>query len=60
MELEEKAEHNMLDVGCGTKPRGDVNVDFFGGGINFQVGDQVKGDRMPREKIKNFVVADAL
>lgn len=49
----------VLDVGCGTKPKGDVNIDFFGGGLNPQTGDQVQGEFMSREKIENFVIADA-
>lgn len=49
----------MLDVGCGTKPRGDVNVDFFGGDINLQVGNQIQGDHMFAQKIRSFVMADA-
>lgn len=49
----------MLDVGCGTKPKGDVNVDFFRGGLNPQTGDQIQGEFMSPQKIKNFIVADA-
>ena len=50
----------MLDVGCGTKPKGDVNVDFFHGGLNPQTGDQIQGLLMSPKRIKNFVVADAM
>ena len=50
----------LLDVGCGTKPKGDVNVDFFRGGLNPQTGDQIEGEFMSPSKIKNFVVADAM
>lgn len=49
----------MLDVGCGTKPKGDVNVDVFRGGLNPQTGDQIQGELMSPQKIKNFMVADA-
>jgi hypothetical protein len=48
-----------LDVGCGTKPKGDVNVDFFGKGFNPQTGDQVQGNFMAPKRIRNFVMADA-
>lgn len=48
-----------LDVGCGSKPRGDVNVDFFSGGWNPQEGDQQKGKYLNPKSIKNFRVADA-
>jgi hypothetical protein len=50
----------MLDVGCGTKPKGDVNVDFFSGGFNPQTGDQIKGEFMSPQEIPNFVRADAI
>jgi len=43
-----------LDVGCGSKPSGDVNVDFFRGGWNFQEA-QLLNPRL----VSNFVVADA-
>jgi hypothetical protein len=48
-----------LDVGCGTKPKGDVNVDFFRQGYNPQTGDQVGGTCMAPKAIPNFVIADA-
>jgi SAM-dependent methyltransferase len=48
-----------LDVGCGPFPRGDVNVDLFKGGWNYQSGDQVRGRYMDPSKIPNFIVADA-
>ena len=44
-----------LDVGCGSKPTGDVNVDFFGGGWNSQ-----EGKFMSPRLISNFLVADAM
>ena len=50
----------MLDVGCGTKPKGDVNIDFFRRGFNPQTGDQIQGEFMSPQKIKNFIVSDAM
>ena len=50
----------FLDVGCGSNPSGDVNVDFFRkGGYNPQEGDQRKGEYFYPWKIPNFVAADA-
>ena len=49
----------MLDIGCGSKPTGDVNVDSFKQGWNPQEGDQKKGVFVDPKKIPNFVVADA-
>jgi SAM-dependent methyltransferase len=49
----------MLDVGCGIRPKGDVNIDFFRGGLNPQIGDQIQGEFMSPQKIKNFIIADA-
>lgn len=49
----------ILDVGCGIRPRGTVNVDFFARGNNVQIGDQVKGEFMDPHRIPNFVLADA-
>ena len=60
MKPEEDVKFNMLDVGCGTQPKGDVNVDFFGDGFNPQTGDQIKGFFMTSRNIKNFVMADAV
>lgn len=37
----------MLDVGCGTKPKGGINIDFFRGGLNPPTGDQIQGEYMP-------------
>jgi hypothetical protein len=54
------SEFNMLDVGFGTLPRGDVNVDFFRSGFNPQTGDQIKGGFVSPKKVKNFVVADVM
>lgn len=48
-----------LDVGCGTEPKGDVNVDFFKRGFNPQTGDQIHGEFMSPLKIQNFILADA-
>ena len=55
----EVAEYPLLDVGCGTKPKGTVNVDFFRSGQNTQIGDQTQGENMDPRIIPNFVVADA-
>jgi ubiquinone/menaquinone biosynthesis C-methylase UbiE len=49
----------ILDVGCGSKPTGDVNVDFFKGGWNPQTGDQKRGEYVDTHNINNFVLADA-
>jgi len=43
----------ILDVGCGSDPKGDVNVDLFVDPI------QRWGQRIDPKKIKNFVFADA-
>ena len=48
-----------LDVGCGSRPHGDVNVDFFRRGWNRQEGDQDKGEYVNHHSIPNFVVASA-
>jgi SAM-dependent methyltransferase len=49
-----------LDVGCGSKPSGAVNVDCFRGGWNSQEGDQKQGEFMIPHSIPNFVIADAV
>jgi ubiquinone/menaquinone biosynthesis C-methylase UbiE len=49
-----------LDVGCGSTPKGTVNVDFFREGYNPQTGDQKIGEYMKARNIENFIVADAL
>ena len=49
----------VLDVGCGSRPKGDVNVDFFKSGFNRQEGDQEQGEYLDPKMVKNFVVADA-
>ena len=59
MSREDQLEFNLLDVGCGTRPKGDVNVDFFSSGFNPQTGNQIQGEYMTPRKIKNFVIADA-
>lgn len=48
-----------LDVGCGSRPTGDINVDFFTGGWNAQEGDQKNGEFMNPHSIPNLVVAHA-
>lgn len=48
-----------LDVGCGSNPKGEVNVDFFRAGWNKQEADQDKGEYVNPHKIPNFVVASA-
>jgi hypothetical protein len=57
---EEQSVFGTLDVGCGAKPKGDVNIDFFRGGQNPQAGDQIRGEFMTPRKIRNFIVADAM
>jgi SAM-dependent methyltransferase len=59
MKQKEKTDYNLLDVGCGSKPKGNVNVDFFARGFNPQTGDQIQGEFMSPEKMKNFVNSDA-
>lgn len=51
---------NSLDVGCGSNPKGTVNVDFFREGFNPQTGDQKIGDFMKAKNIENFVIGDAM
>lgn len=46
---------SVLDVGCGTNPKGTVNVDFVRSGLNMHVGEVMKDPR----GISNFVVASA-
>ena len=48
-----------LDVGCGSRPTGDVNVDCFIRGWNSQEGDQKQGEFLNPRLIPNFVVAHA-
>lgn len=48
-----------LDVGCGSKPTGDVNTDIFRGGRNVQEDDQVIGLIMDPHLINTFVIADS-
>src|SRR5208283_1479072 len=47
MRDEHLLEFNVLDVGSGNEPRGDVNVDLF------------RSQASPKKNAKNFVVADA-
>ena len=49
----------ILDVGCGSRFKGDVNTDIFRGGWNRQEADQYKGEFVDPHKIPNFVVASA-
>lgn len=49
----------LLDVGCGSRPKGDVNVDFFRGGWNKQEADQDRGEFVNPKDIPNYVVASA-
>jgi len=48
-----------LDVGCGSEPTGDVNVDFFVRGWNTQERDQKRGEFIDPKMTPNYVVADA-
>lgn len=59
MTKQDSLDFNMADIGFGTIPRGDVNVDFFRSGFNPQTGDQTKGGFVSPMKVKNFVLADA-
>jgi ubiquinone/menaquinone biosynthesis C-methylase UbiE len=52
--------HISLDVGCGSNPKGTVNIDFFKEGFNPQTGDQKIGDYVKAKNIENFVVGDAM
>ena len=51
----------VLDVGCGHRPKGDVNVDLFPEPTAHRSADQRVNDdvRLNVHKIVNFVVADA-
>src|SRR5512147_3090008 len=49
----------ILDVGCGSRFKGDVNTDIFGGGWNRQEADQCRGEFVDPHKIPNFIVASA-
>jgi len=53
--MKKRAEESfkVLDVGCGSNPKGDVNIDLL---IKDDAGYHVK---VYREKIPNFVLADA-
>jgi len=49
-------EMNVLDIGCGCRPRGDVNVDLY-------VGKTIHRTRLQEinpKQIRNFVKADSL
>jgi SAM-dependent methyltransferase len=48
-----------LDVGCGIKPRGDVNCDLFIKDIGHRTGrPDLKGATIDPKKIPNFVLCD--
>jgi SAM-dependent methyltransferase len=50
----------ILDVGCGSRPKGTVNVDFFNGGNwNPHDGNQEQGEYINLKKIPNYIMADA-
>jgi hypothetical protein len=49
----------VLDCGCGSRPKGDVNVDCFRGGWNHQEADQDRGEYVNPKNISNYVVASA-
>ena len=46
-----------LDVGCGTNPQGDVNIDYRVGST-FETTRDPKGDYLNAKKTKNFVKGD--
>jgi hypothetical protein len=50
----------MLDVGCGSKPKSYVNIDFFRSGLNPKAGNQIQGESISTRKIENFTVSDAI
>jgi len=54
-------EPKVLDVGCGHRPKGDVNVDLFPEATAHRVVDQRVNDDVPLKvhDIPNFVRADA-
>jgi SAM-dependent methyltransferase len=56
----EHAKRISLDVGCGSNPKGTVNIDFFREGYNPQTGDQKIGDYVKAQNIENFVVGDSM
>ena len=60
MAKETRIDFKMLDVGCGTKPKGDVNIDFFRRDLNPKAGNQIQGEFRSPRKIKNFIVSDAM
>jgi len=49
---------NSLDAGCGSNPKGTVNIDFFRKGFNPQTGDQEIGYYVNPKKIENFIIGD--
>jgi len=53
--------YSVLDVGCGHRPRGDVNVDLFVEATAHRAADQRVNDDVPLNvhRIANFVRADA-
>jgi len=48
----------ILDVGCGAKPKGTVNVDILKNGVNKQMAEQNNGKGMSVDNADNFVLAD--
>jgi len=49
----------ILDVGCGTNPKGDVNIDYRVG-LTFETTRDPKGDYLDTKRIENFVKGDVL
>ena len=60
MAKETHIDFKMLDVGCGSKPKGDVNIDFLRSGLNPKAGNQIQGESISTRKIENFTVSDAM
>jgi SAM-dependent methyltransferase len=49
----------ILDVGCGSIPRGDINIDAVKkSGYNLQTGNQWESDYIDVKSIKNYIIAD--
>ena len=49
---------NSLDVGCGTNPQGDVNIDVSIERTPYRKAEGYSSEIQP-QKIKNFILADA-